>query len=335
MTNFSPTFHLSPDNQPHPQRCREMLKKHPEIAQLMGRNPYTALLLLFVVALQFGLAWQLGQLGASYWYLSVVLAFCVGAFSSHSLYVMIHEATHNLIFSSQWLNRILGIVADLPNVMPSAMGFRIYHLKHHAHQGDPNYDADMASEWEARLVKNVWWRKALWLFFFPLFQVARPPRLNIRLWNVWTVANLLLVLLADIIVLRFLGVNGFLYLLLSFMFSVGLHPLGARWIQEHFTPDGQQETFSYYGPLNLLALNVGFHNEHHDFPAVPWNRLPQVRKIAPEYYNNLEYHTSWSKLLLKFIFDPSYSLFSRVERTKDGKVGYSPTREKQLTLTSS
>src|SRR5207245_7373140 len=56
-----------------------------------------------------------------------------------------------------------------------------------------------------------------------------------------------------------------------------------RWIQRHYmTAEGEQETFSYYGPLNRVAFNVGYHNEHHDFPSVPWNRLPEIRAIAPE-----------------------------------------------------
>ena len=53
-------------------------------------------------------------------------------------------------------------------------------------------------------------------------------------------------------------------------FSIGGAPLGARWIQEHYlTFPGDQETFSYYGPMNVLALNVGYHNEHHDLMRVP------------------------------------------------------------------
>jgi sphingolipid 4-desaturase/C4-monooxygenase len=68
--------------------------------------------------------------------------------------------------------------------------------------------------------------------------------------------------------------------------------------------------------LNLLAFNVGYHNEHHDLMRVPWNRLPKVRAMAPEFYNTLTYHMSWTKLWLRFLMDPSISLYSRVIREK-------------------
>jgi sphingolipid 4-desaturase/C4-monooxygenase len=100
-----------------------------------------------------------------------------------------------------------------------------------------------------------------------------------------------------------------------------LHPLGARWIQEHYLTSGEeQETHSYYGILNTVAFNVGYHNEHHDFPSVPWNKLPQIRKNAGNFYNSLTYHTSWTKLFFRFLFDKEISLFSRVIRKERGKV---------------
>jgi sphingolipid delta-4 desaturase len=113
-----------------------------------------------------------------------------------------------------------------------------------------------------------------------------------------------------------------LYLFASFWFSVGgLHPLAARWIQEHFTQDPAQETFDYYGPLNLIALNIGYHNEHHDFPDVPWSRLPRLKQMAPEFYAGLKTHKSWGGLLLKFILDPQFTLYTRVDRSAGRKPG--------------
>jgi hypothetical protein len=57
------------------------------------------------------------------------------------------------------------------------------------------------------------------------------------------------------------------YLIVSSIFAIGLHPLGARWIPGHRSRHGQ-ETYSYYGPLNKVSFNVGYHNEHHDIVAV-------------------------------------------------------------------
>jgi hypothetical protein len=38
--------------------------------------------------------------------------------------------------------------------------------------------------------------------------------------------------------------------------------------------------------------------------------------MAPEFYDNLKYHSSWTRLLLQFIFDERYTLYSRIERMK-------------------
>jgi sphingolipid delta-4 desaturase len=79
---------------------------------------------------------------------------------------------------------------------------------------------------------------------------------------------------------------------------------------------------------------MGYHNEHHDLPSVPWNNLPKLRAMAPEFYENLKYHSSWSRLLLQFVFDRRYSLYSRVERMKQ-KVEMQPTRDEAVHHTGS
>jgi sphingolipid 4-desaturase/C4-monooxygenase len=311
-------FHLSAIDQPHPDRTQAILRAHPEVRQLMGRNPWTAAILMLLLTIQIAISGVLGWAGTGYWWLALILAYGVGAFANHSLYVIIHEATHNLIFNNRTLNRVAAITSDLPNVLPGAIGFSICHLQHHAHQGDYHRDADIASAWEARLVGRSWLGKAIWLLFFPFFQVTRPARLRaIRVVNRWTAVSLVSALAFDVGIVWFLGWNALIYLSASMLFSIGLHPLGARWIQEHYTYDAKQETFSYYGPLNRLALNVGYHNEHHDFPSIPWNRLPRLKEIAPEFYQPLQARMSWTRLLLEFIFDRRYSLFSRVVRSKE------------------
>ena len=82
------------------------------------------------------------------------------------------------------------------------------------------------------------------------------------------------------------------------------------------------ETFSYYGPLNILTYNVGLHNEHHDFPAIPWTRLPVLHTIAKDFYADLPSHQSWVWVMWQFIWDREVGLWCRVKREKGGrKVG--------------
>jgi sphingolipid delta-4 desaturase len=309
-------FYQADFDQPHPERTRAILKAHPEVRTLMGRNPSTALIGLSVLMIQSAIAYGVSRLGPDGWWVALLVAYGFGAFANHCTYVIIHDAVHNLVFRNRVLNKFVAIAADLPNLLPGAIAFGTYHLKHHAHQGDYETDADIPNKWEARLIGDKWYRKIFWLLLFPVFQLTRPPRLKaIVMWNVWTLVNVVAALAYGIAIYSVCGWLGLFYLVCSFFFSVGLHPVGARWVQEHYTLDPDQETFSYYGPINRVALNVGYHNEHHDFPSIAWNNLPKLRALAPEFYDSLRSHSSWTRLLIQFVFDRRYTLFSRVERS--------------------
>jgi sphingolipid delta-4 desaturase len=241
-------FFVSAADQPHPSRTRAILKAHPEIRALIGRNPWTAAIMLLVVGLQIALAAAMGKLGLHDWWAALLLAYAVGAFANHCLYVVIHDATHRLIFRSRAANFLVAMIADLPNLIPGAIGFSICHLAHHARQGDYGHDADLAGRWEAKLVGNGWLGKSLWLLAFPFFQLTRLARLReISVFNAWSFASLGACAVFDVAMTMAFGWNAILYLGASMLFSVGLHPLGSRWIQEHFTLDPEQETGSYYG----------------------------------------------------------------------------------------
>jgi sphingolipid delta-4 desaturase len=299
-------------------RTKEIITKHPEIRALIGRNPYTILVIVLCVAVQLTLAYFLKD---APWWAVFAAAYLIGAFACHTLFVCIHECAHNLLFKNRTLNTWSGILANLPLVFPSSVSFQKYHIKHHSFQGVEELDADMPFQWEARLIDNSSLGKALWLLFYPIFQLLRPMRLKeIAIWDKWTIVNWIVQFGFMAAVIYFLGAKSTVFLVAGFFFSVGLHPLGARWIQEHYLTHGDQETKSYYGVLNTVNLNVGYHNEHHDFPSVAWNRLPKVKKIANSYYDTLGYHTSYTGLLFRFLFDKKISIYSRVARANRGKV---------------
>jgi len=296
----------------HYYRGREILKAHPEIKELMGTNAWTALWTLTLVATQViasGFAENLA------WYWIIVLAYLFGAFLNHALYVVIHECTHNLVFKNSQSNNLLGIFCDFALAIPSAMGFRKYHLMHHKFLGQYLRDPDIVRHEEARLISNSPLRKALWLFLFSVSQALRPMQIvETEFWDRWIFTNLVTVFTVDFLVFFFIGPSALAYLALSTLFALGLHPLGGRWIQEHYLTEEGQETYSYYGPLNKTCFNMGYHNEHHDFATVPWNNLPTVRRLAPEYYDDLKFYQSWIAVLLHYILSPNMSSYSRIVR---------------------
>lgn len=316
-------FKWSNEAEPHKQRTKDILKSHPEIRSLIGRNPYTILVILLCVSVQLTLAVVLQDVS---WWWVFLTSYLIGAFACHTLFVCIHECAHNLLFKNRVLNTISGIIANLPLVFPSSVSFQKYHIKHHSFQGVEELDADMPFKWEAKLIDNSVLGKALWLLFYPVFQLLRPLRLTkeISIFDKWTVVNWIVQFGFMAFVVYFLGAKSTVFLVASFFFSIGLHPLGARWVQEHYLTHGDQETKSYYGILNPVNLNVGYHNEHHDFPSIPWNKLPKVKSIANNYYETLGYHTSYTGLLFRFLFDKQLSIYSRVARANRGKLKVIP-----------
>lgn len=313
------SFIFSANAEPHRNRTKEILKQHPEIRQLIGKTRLTFWLIVLLVAMQMALAVFVNNYN---WWVVFIAAYLVGAFIDHSLFVLIHECTHKLIFKNPVANKLAGILANTPLVFASSVSFEKYHLKHHSFQGVYEIDGDIPGKGEAKLINNFFIGKAIWLLLYPFFQLFRLSRIKeVKAIDNWVIFNWIVQIIVMSAVCYFLGIQAFIYLLLSFFFSVGLHPLGARWIQEHFLTHGdEQETYSYYGKMNTIAFNVGYHNEHHDFPSVPWNKLPQIKKAAPAYYTSLHSHNSWLKLFFRFLFDQEISLFSRVVRNNRGKV---------------
>ena len=56
-------FYQSESEQPHPGRARAIIKAHPEVRELMVRNPWTALIAVWILMMQTAIAFGMGQLG--------------------------------------------------------------------------------------------------------------------------------------------------------------------------------------------------------------------------------------------------------------------------------
>lgn len=145
----------------------------------------------------------------------------------------------------------------------------------------------------------------------PFFYGLRPIFVRPKKPNIWEVINYLVQALFVFFTIMFFGQKFVLYLLASSLLTMGVHPTAGHFVSEHFLFKKGQETYSYYGPLNWITYNVGYHNEHHDFPYISGFRLKQVREMAPTFYEGLHCYQSWTCLLYDFVCRPDITLGSR------------------------
>ncbi|CAF1481332.1 unnamed protein product, partial [Didymodactylos carnosus] len=187
----------------------------------------------------------------SSWLLLILCAYVIGGTLNHTLGLALHELAHNLAF---------GHSRPMCNRLLGFFG--------NLPLGDSVKDTDIPSKLEIILFSTRI-GKFIFLLIMPFLYLFRPMFTHRKPVHKLEVVNS--------IIITFLGLS--------------LHPLAGHFIAEHFVFTEGYETYSYYGPLNWITYNVGYHNEHHDFPSIPGSRLPQVRQIAAEYYENLPHYT--------------------------------------------
>lgn len=314
----SKDFYWVENPEPHLARRKEILKQHPEVKKLYGHNPMMKYSVFIIVTLQFITAYYIGEvfnlgIGNWAWLLYFGITYLIGASIAHALFLAIHEITHNLAFPKPVHNNLLAFIANLPIVLPYAMSFKTYHALHHWEQGKDGVDVDIPADGEAKFFKGFF-GKFVWFLHQIVFYALRPVVVKPLKMDKWQLYNIIFQVAAMAILLPLVGWTGTFFLLLSLLFAGGIHPTSGHFISEHYVFHEGQETYSYYGPLNLITYNVGYHNEHHDFPNIPGSRLPELKKMAPEYYNNLHSYNSWTKVIFQFLFDKNITLFSRTKR---------------------
>lgn len=253
---------------------------------------------------------------------TTILAYCLGGVVNHMLVLGIHEISHNVVFgnSSPLTNRLFGMWANLPVIFPMSISFKRYHVEHHRFLAIDGYDADLPTKWEAYFFYNTP-TKILWLLFQPAFYALRPFLIRPRPPSNLEILNTVIQLTFDFLLFYFFGFKAVYYLMVGTLLALGIHPMGAHFVAEHYTYEKGHETYSYYGPLNYLTWNVGYHMEHHDFPYIPGSRLPEVKRIAGEFYDNLPHHTSWVTAISEFLFNPECGLYGRTKREYDNVYG--------------
>ncbi|KAH9464201.1 hypothetical protein Pst134EA_002612 [Puccinia striiformis f. sp. tritici] len=261
--------------EPHRSRRRAILKDHPEVHKLMGYTWTTKWVVLFVVSVQLSIAVYFGLRSEQQVQSAWSWRFFLTA------YMIGGTANQNLFLAIHEITHNLAFKKILHNKL--------------------------------MFLAKLFLRNTFQILFYAL----RPGFVRSQKVTGWVLGGFALQLGFDFLLYKYFGLAAVMYLIMSSFFAGSLHPCAAHFIAEHYVwndDGGEQETWSYYGPLNILAYNVGYHNEHHDFPSIPWTRLPELKAMASEYYDPLPQHSSWPLVIVKFIFDNRVGLFSRVKR---------------------
>ncbi|KAL2833375.1 peptidase M24, structural domain-containing protein [Aspergillus cavernicola] len=336
--------------EPHRSRRQAIIKAHPEVTKLCGPEPLTKYVVLGVVSLQMCCAYLLRDTPFFSWRFFLT-AYVIGATSNQNLFLAIHEISHNLAFRSPMANRLLAIFANFPIGIPYSAAFRPYHLTHHKSLGVAGLDTDLPTAFEAFVLDSIL-GKAFFCTCQILFYALRPMFIYSPPFTIIHGLNLIVQLSVDYALTKFCNgsLKPLLYLILSSFLAGSLHPCAGHFIAEHYffskighgtesiqeqnqpATDGKRgeghpldslpppETYSYYGPLNIFTYNVGLHNEHHDFPAIPWTRLYALHHIASEFYEPLPSHRSWVWVIWTFILDKNVGPWCRVKREQGGRL---------------
>ena len=319
----------------HRERARAMLRAHPEIKNLFGNEPATAFWCLAAAGAQIGLAMAVSYLP---WWGMLLAAYFIGSSINIMLFQLGHECVHGLVFKKQSWNRVLFTLTTLPMFLSGHHTWWPEHLVHHTDMGSKKDFITRRRTYllVTRLTSPLFLPYSLFMLVMQVLRSAlglvmylgglvvgrvKPGRWTLSVladehlvsayekegFTLWAVIYPLVNLLMCVGLYAWGGWLSLAYLLASATFFTGfLHPYCLGWVLgiSHFHGAKRyQPTASHYGQfLNLLSFNAGLHVEHHDLMAIPWRRLPKLRQIAPEFYQDLETIPSYTLLGLQFVF---------------------------------
>ncbi|KAI2810523.1 hypothetical protein RDWZM_002520 [Blomia tropicalis] len=352
-------FQWSYTDEPHATRRELILRKYPQIKKLMVVDTRFKWIVIGIVLLQFLSFYLIRNYYSFWPLFIMAYCFGGVLNHSLTLAIHEISHNQAFGPSKPLHNKLFGFFANLPIGFPISITFKKYHIEHHRYQGDDILDTDIPSVIETRLFtttfrKLLW--VILQPFFYgfrPLFVYPKQPSiweflnliiqlsfdLIVGLTLGWHVVAYMIG--ASLISMGLHPVAGHFISEHYIMFELNRKHIlnkamelnqvkklsdedltNCEFINGVYTQNGKMlipETCSYYGPLNWLTFNVGYHVEHHDFPSIPGTLLPMVRQIAPEYYESLYSHSSWLYVLYRYIIDPNVGPASRVKRPHNGK----------------
>jgi beta-carotene ketolase (CrtW type) len=230
---------------------------------IQGFGLVVAMLILGVWAVSLGLLLSLPIAEMSLWF--KVLAVFWQTFLWTGLFITAHDAMHGSVYPEQpMINHAIGRVAVLCYGLFSYQSLLRKHWLHHRHPAsprDPDFhdgEHDNPLRWYVHFMIQYWsWRRLLGLVV--LFQIAcyllHTSYSSVMLF--WAIPSVL-----SSIQLFFFGT-----------FLPHRRPAGGYSNSHHAQTTAWPILWSF-----LTCYHFGYHQEHHEYPHVPWWLLPSVHR---------------------------------------------------------
>lgn len=291
----------------HIERSKRLIIKYPQIKEISS----VCIFLKYQIIFLFGLSIFFSYLSSFLDNIQYILfTWLIGGTLLNSITLGMHEVSHNHAFKSFLHNRILSLICDLSIGLPVSESFRRYHHLHHYEFNKVGLDTDLPSNIERIIFKGKL-GKFIWVILQGFFYSIRPNIIKpLEITKIQLLSYILNII--RFIILYQINIKAALFSIIAILIGTGLHPFASHFIAEHFYNENKYETASYYGWMNIITFNVGYHVEHHDFPHIPGSKLPLLHKITNEYKNNIPIIKSWVLYLIKFIMDDNISLDNRL-----------------------
>lgn len=268
---------------------------------------------------------------------------------------LIHEAAHYTLFRSPAHNRLVGEVAAwiCGAAYASFERIRHMHIRHHRDRADVT-----VFDYKTLLRRRAWLRRAVHLLewcYVPAVELimhyqllARPfvlPSERTRRSRVLAMLASRLALFAALGWCSPWALAGYALAYWMLLTTLNFFDAFHHTFDQYFTSDEhasvpmngrdrayeQANTYSNvisrrFPVLNLLALNFGYHNAHHERAAVPWYRLPALNaelfgEAARELMPLPELLRTWHRNRLRRVLDDDYGAVGEGAGRADGFIG--------------
>lgn len=210
------------------------------------------------------------------WYAWPLCGWIVGN-RLHGLVILGHDATHKLVSRNRVLNRFLGSFVCFAPIFLGWKGYRTLHMKHHKFLGtdkDPELENKKAA---GIVIENATTKNIVKQFFKDLFFLSLKDIKHLSTkkekgdWTPIIIFHSILFILGVLLSWKILVIfyGG---LLTSFLACARLRV----WFEHVGTSKTHKIKPSWWQKVLFLPHGAEYHHEHHEKPAVPYNKLKDI-----------------------------------------------------------